>query len=109
VQPRKYRLIDELFAYDWVGHASPKEFSGPAELKQFVAAQRQAFPDLELIVEDQIAEGDRVTTRWMARRTRQGIPPFGKLHMIGGMTLARLVNGKIIEAWAHWDGPGLLI
>jgi ketosteroid isomerase-like protein len=102
-------LIDELFACDWVGHAPPKEFSGPAELKQFVAAQRRAFPDLKLIVEDQIAEGDKVTTRWTARRTRQGIPPFGKLHKLGGTTLARLANGKIIEVWTNWDGQDLLI
>jgi predicted SnoaL-like aldol condensation-catalyzing enzyme len=54
-------LIDELFACDWVGHAPPKELSGPAELKQFVAAQRRAFPDLDVKVEYQIAEGDKVT------------------------------------------------
>ena len=102
-------LIDELFACDWAGHAPPKEFSGPAELKQFIAVQRLAFPELELIVEDQIAEGDRVTTRWTARRARQGIPPFGKLHKIGGITLARLANRKIIEAWANWDGLDLLL
>ena len=95
-------LIDELFARDWVGHAPPKEFSEPAELKQFVAAQRRAFPDLDVKVEYQIAEGDKVTTRWTARWTHQSILRTGKLQKIGGMTIARFANGKIIESWASW-------
>jgi steroid delta-isomerase-like uncharacterized protein len=94
-------LIDELFAYDWIGHAPPKEFKGPAELKQFVAAQHRAFPDLELIVEDQIAEGDKVTTRWTARVTHlgefQGIPPTGRKVTMTGISIYRIANNKFIE------------
>jgi SnoaL-like polyketide cyclase. len=53
-------LIDDLFACDWVGHAPRKEFNGPEELKQFVAAQRLAFPNLNVRLEDLNAEGDRL-------------------------------------------------
>ncbi len=95
-------LIDDLFACDWVGHAPRKEFNGPEELKLFVAAQRRAFPDLKVRVEDLTAEGDKVTTRWTLCGTHQAIPPTSKLLNFGGMTLARLANGKIIESWANW-------
>ena len=98
-------LIDELFACDWVGHALPKEFSGPAELKQFIAAQRRVFPDLELILEDQIAEGDTVVTRWMARGTHlgefQSILPTGKQVMMTGISIYRIANSKFIEGWTN--------
>jgi predicted SnoaL-like aldol condensation-catalyzing enzyme len=102
-------LIDDLFACDWVGHAPRKEFNGPEELKLFVAVQRRAFPDLKVRVEDLIAEGNKVTTRWTLCGTHQAIPPTSKLPNFGRMTLARLANRKIIEAWANWNGLDLLM
>ena len=100
-------LIDELFACDWVGHAPRKEFNGPEELKLFVVAQRRAFPDLELIVEDQIAEGDKVTTRWTAHGTHlgefQGILPTGGQVTMTGISIYRIANGKFIEGWTSTD------
>lgn len=105
-------LVDELFARDWVGHAPPDEFASPAELKQFIAALRRAFPDFEITVEDQVAEGDKVATMWTATGTHQGefqgIPPTGKQQSFGGMTLSRIANGKIIEGWTNPDALGLL-
>ena len=98
-------LIDELFAGDWVGHAPHKEFSGPAEFKHFVAAKHRAFPDIELIVEDQIAEGDKVTTRWTARGTHlgefQGIPPTDRKVTMTGISIYRIANHKFIEGWTN--------
>jgi steroid delta-isomerase-like uncharacterized protein len=96
-------VLDELLARDWLGHAPPAEFGGPGELKAFIAAQRLAFPDLKIVVVDQIAEGDRVATRWTARGTHQGEfqgrSPTGQSATWAGITLARLANGKIIEDW----------
>ncbi len=96
-------LLDELLARDWLGHAPPAELGGPAELKAFITAQRLAYPDLHITVVDQIAEGDRVATRWTARGTQQdefqGRPPAGQAATWAGITLARLANGKIIEDW----------
>ena len=100
-------LIDELLARDCLGHAAHYEFGGREVLKQLVAAQRMAYPDLQITVEDQIAEGDKVATRWKARGTDpgefQGRPATGKTEMWTGITIARLANGKVIEGWTNAD------
>ena len=74
-------IIDELIAGDFLGHAAPpaNETHGPDGYKQFQAMLRAAFPDIHFTIEDQIADGDRVVTRWTARATHTGafrrIPP----------------------------------
>ena len=71
-------VVDEVAASDLVIHASSQEIHGREGAKQYVAALRAGFPDLHFTVEDQIAEGDMVVTRWTARGTHtgefQGIP-----------------------------------
>lgn len=98
-------FVDELFARDCVGHEPLRGFCGPAESKHLIATQHQTWPALQVTVEDQIAEGDKVATRWTARGTRrvevQGNALSGGIGTWTGITLARLANGKIIEAWTH--------
>lgn len=71
-----------------------------------------AFPDMHLTVEDQIAEGDRVVTRWTMHGTHQGelmgIPPTGKAVTISGTSIDRLAGGKVAEHWAEFDLLGLM-
>src|SRR4051812_44110281 len=75
--------IDELIDPDWVQHdpAMPEELRGIEGARQLVEVYRAAFPDLHITVEDQVAEGDKVATRWTARGSHQGelmgIPPSG--------------------------------
>jgi steroid delta-isomerase-like uncharacterized protein len=77
-----FALVEELVAADYVGHSSSPEINTREGHKQFLVALRQAFPDLQIKIEDQIAERDKVVTRWTARGTHQGefagIPPTGK-------------------------------
>ena len=72
-------VADELAVSDLVIHLTSQEIRGREGAKEYVAALRAAFPDLHMTIEDQIAEGDRVVTRWTARGTHtgefQGIPP----------------------------------
>jgi predicted ester cyclase len=72
-------IADEFYTADYIGHSSIGDVIGPEGAKQFVSMLRGAFPDLEVTVEDQVAEGDRVVTRWITRGTHksefQGIPP----------------------------------
>jgi predicted ester cyclase len=96
--------IDELCARDWVGHATHNELDSPAAFKAYVAAQRLAFPDLAVVVEDQIAEDDKVATRWTGSGTQQS----GKTALWTGITLARLANGKVIEGWTSARFAGWL-
>src|SRR5215217_3593959 len=67
-------VADELFAPYYVGHnpASPQDTRGPEGVKEFASMFRSAFPDVHFSVEDQVAEGDKVVTRWRGSGTHQG-------------------------------------
>jgi predicted SnoaL-like aldol condensation-catalyzing enzyme len=77
----KLDLAEELYTPDYVLHdpALPEDLHGPEGLKQYAAMNLGAFPDARVTVEDQIAEGDMVATRWRATGTHtgdlMGIPP----------------------------------
>jgi steroid delta-isomerase-like uncharacterized protein len=108
-------LVDELFASDYVLHdpASPEEeIRGPEGMKGFVQMYQSAFPDTDVTVEDQIAEGDDVVTRWTARGTHQGelfgAPPSGNRVEITGITVDRFSGGKFAESWTNYDALGLM-
>src|SRR5690606_32442724 len=94
-----FSVVDEMIASDYIGHSSTPagETHGPAGYKQLYTSLREAFPDLQVTVEDQIAEGDKVVTGWTARGTHQGafqgIPPTGKQGAITGITIDRIANG----------------
>lgn len=62
-------IADEVFAADYVDHSSSNpELSSVENIKRFVGEWRIAFPDTRNVVEDMIAEGDKVAARWMAAR-----------------------------------------
>jgi steroid delta-isomerase-like uncharacterized protein len=103
---------DELAASDLVVHLTSQEICGREGAKQYVAALRAAFPDLRMTIEDQIAEGDRVVTRWTARGTHmgefQGILPTGKQARVAGIDIDRIADGKTVECWSHMDELGMM-
>ena len=107
-------LADEILSPDVVFHgtAVDGELHGVEELKAFVAGFRRAFPDARSTVEDQVAEDEKVVTRWRARGTHQGelgpIPPTGKGFQMDGVTIERIAAGKIAEVWVARDELGLL-
>lgn len=107
-------LADEILNPDVVFHgtAGDGELRGNEELKGFVAAYRGAFPDARSTVEDQVAEGDKVVTRWRARGTHQGalgpIAATGRQFEMDGMTIERIEAGRIAEVWVARDELGLL-
>jgi steroid delta-isomerase-like uncharacterized protein len=88
------------------------ELDGLDAVRGFVRAYRAAFPDNTSAVQQQIAEGDTVVTRWRARGTHRGefgsIPPTGRRYEINGVTIERIADGRIAEVWAVWDGLELL-
>jgi predicted ester cyclase len=71
-----------------------------------------AFPDARYTVEDQLAEGEKVLTRWSCIGTHKGelmgIAPTGKLVRISGMLTDRIVDSKIVEEWSEWDALGMM-
>ncbi len=73
---------------------------------------RAAFPDLHYTVEDQIAEGDKVVTRYMASGTHQSelmrIAPTGNWVEITGISITRIQDGRIEEIWENYDTLGMM-
>jgi steroid delta-isomerase-like uncharacterized protein len=107
-------LAEEIFAPGVVVHgtAGDGELRGVEAVKAFVAGYRRAFPDARSTVEDQVAEGDKVVTRWRARGTHRGalgpIPPTGREFEMGGVTVERVAEGRIAEVWVARDELGML-
>ncbi|HKF35687.1 MAG TPA: ester cyclase [Ktedonobacteraceae bacterium] len=105
-------LFDEFFTADFIGHDPFGPVHGPEGFKQFYATYRTAFPDTHVTIEDQIAEGETVASRWTGTGTHQGplmgIPPSGKRVRVTGITISRYASGKIVEAWFNYDTLGML-
>jgi steroid delta-isomerase-like uncharacterized protein len=110
----RLELVDELVTAETIGHdpALPDDIVGPDALKMVIAGYRAAFPDLTMTVEDQIAEGDEVVTRWTARGTHAGelwgIAGTGKQATVTGIGIDRFDGDKVAESWTNWDALGLL-
>ncbi len=106
-------LIDQFFAPDYVNHSpSPGQGQGSAALKALIAMFRGAAPDLRITVDDLLAEGDRVASRWTARGTHTGegllgLPPTGRVIVGETIAIDRFADGRIVEHWARRDDLGL--
>lgn len=80
--------------------------------RKFFTNIMNSFPDLRITVEDQIADGEMVMTRYVFTGTHKGdfmgIVPTGKRVSVEGIVLDRIVNGKVIAEWDHWDALGMM-
>jgi predicted ester cyclase len=112
----RLELADDLYAPDYVDHVArgpePEEVQGPGGLKAAVTLFRSAFPDLQYSIDDDMAEGDLVMTRFSARGTHLGpflgAAPTGKEISYTGIDVNRVAGGRIVESWVQYDALGLL-
>lgn len=100
--------LAEIVTPEFVDHAAgPDEQAGLAGLRETFVRWRAAFPDVVATIEDQIAEGDRVVTRWTLRGTHagvyDGIPPSGRAVVLSAVSIDRVAGGKITEEWYFAD------
>ena len=107
-------VVDELVAPDFVVH-DPSSEAGDVDaegVKGSIAWSHNAFPDLRVTIEDQVAEGDKVATRWTVRGTHRGemmgAAPTGNQVMFTGTQTDYISAGKIVESWSNWDTLGML-
>ena len=84
-------------------HVNSLEYHGLEGVRQSVELYRSIFPDLEIRVEDQVVEDDRVASRWTARGTNRG-----RRVTLKGITISRFEDGKIVEDWGYSDTVDLL-
>lgn len=110
----KVEVARELVTEGYVHHdpATAELGSGAEGLEKLVRFYRDAFPDFEIRVDDQIATDERVVERWTGRGTHRGtvmgIPGSGKTVSASGITIHRLEGGRIAETWTVFDSAGML-
>lgn len=104
-------VIDELFDENGIAHGlsddPSKPIRGPRDYRPFYNVFREAFPDLKIVVEDMVAEGDKVAARCSVRGKHEG-EFMGRAATqapveITGIAIVRIENGKIVEAWNNFD------
>jgi steroid delta-isomerase-like uncharacterized protein len=108
---RRPEAIDEMFAADGLAHGlsddEAKPLRGPAEFKPFHAVFCGAFPDIEVVAEDMIAEGDMVAARCSVRGKHTGdhlgVAASNASVQFTGMAIVRIKDGMIVEGWNNFD------
>jgi len=107
----RFDLAEQLYAKDFVNHGVRRN----ASLEEDQAALKgwhQAFSDLSIVPEKLIAEGDLVAIYWIARGTNtgtgNGLPATGKKAELAGITIWRVVDGKIREESSAFDQLSLM-
>ena len=103
--------IDEMFDENGIAHGLADDASqpikGPSNFRPFHRTFREAFPNMTIVIEDMVAEGDRVAARCSVRGKHEG-EFMGRAATqapveFTGMTIVRIDSGKIVEAWNNFD------
>jgi steroid delta-isomerase-like uncharacterized protein len=107
-------IVDELGAPDvLVYYPLTGELRGHERVKQVISQFRVAFPDASFsVVGDLIAEGDHVVARWQGHATQTGafgaVPATGRSATWTGISMFRVVHGKVAEEIGEEDALGML-
>ena len=93
--------LDQVLGPDFVDRTpgAPPNVYGPEAIRQSQRKARDLFQDIRYGVDDLIAEGDRVAARYTVRATRKGNGAAGLPVQVIGVTIFRIADGKIREAW----------
>jgi steroid delta-isomerase-like uncharacterized protein len=103
--------IDEMFDENGIAHGladdSSNPIRGPKNFRPFHTTFREAFPNMNIVIEDMVAEGDKVAARCSVRGKHEG-ELMGRAATqapvdFTGITIVRIDNGKIVEAWNNFD------
>ena len=98
-----FEAARDYYSPDFIDQVNEMEYRGQEGIRQSVGLYLLVFTDLRIRVEDQIAEGDRVVSRWTAEGTNRG-----KHIRLPGITISHIADGKIVEDWTSSDNLGLL-
>jgi steroid delta-isomerase-like uncharacterized protein len=106
--------VTALYAPDYeevdVGQTGPQR--GPECIRRLMLYYLRAFPDLKLVLDDLITDGDRAALAWTLHGTQRGtimnIPPTGRAVAVRGTSLLTVQDGKIRRGLRLWDVAGLL-
>lgn len=105
-------LLDpQAISHDPATPAAMQSLRGPEAFRRVVSMYRTGFPDLRMVVDDVVADGDKVVLRWHTEGTHrgelQGLAPTGKRGSVTGISIDQWREGKLVETWTQWDNLGL--
>ena len=105
--------LDVYFSPSLTDHALPPGLPpGREGRKLFASALLAAFPDLHVQLDDMVADGDKLVSRYTVHGTHNGelmgIPPTGKQVSIGGIAIDRFEDGQSVEHWEIFDQMGMM-
>ena len=111
---KKHDRIDEFYADDFVNiDPSSPDVKNLAQFKEWVAVMNAGFPDEQVTIEDMVAEGDKVVKQWSVKATHtgefMGIPPTNKKTNMSGITIYRIVDGKVKGCVWSYDTYGFMV
>ena len=113
INQNNLELADELFSSGYINHGATSDI--PPDLdgyKRRLAYMIEAFPDLNIAIEDIFSYGDRVAVRLTVRGTHKGrylsVPPTGKQATWTAIAIYRLADGQIVERWENRDELSLM-
>ena len=102
-----FTVADDILAPGIVFENPPVRLEGIEAFKGLITALRTAFPDFEFIIEDEVAEGRKVATRWRLRGTQhgefRGNPPTHKQFDVTGIDIFEIAEGRIERIWVNMD------
>jgi steroid delta-isomerase-like uncharacterized protein len=106
-------FIDKNFSSDFVSHGTlPGQPTNRDGVKRVIGTIRNAIPDLHITIEDMLAEGDKVASRWVTKGTHKGdlmgAKPTGNKISVSETVVVRVKDGKVVEGWANRDDLGFL-
>lgn len=104
INQRNLETIRDIYADNYVYHGvEGMELRGPEEVRAFAASILEASDDRRAVVEQQIAEGNLVVTRFKSQGhhtgTFRGVEPTGNIFTTEGIVISRIEDGKIVEDW----------
>lgn len=115
LEERRSSVLEELVADDYVdadAQAAEEKVPGPKGVKRVNDRFLAAFTDIRVTIEDQIAEGDKVVTRWSTAGTHSGefmgVAPTGRRVHTSGVEIHLVRDGRIAAEWGASDELGLL-
>ena len=110
VNRQDWQRFDELVSPDFFRHSSSfgqSQITNRDRLRDYLIAEFRTFPDAKESINFLVAEGDKVTVHSHCHATQQGpmgpLPATGKVLSADFISIYRLAEGKIVEAWAEWD------
>jgi predicted ester cyclase len=98
-----FEAAASLYSARFIDHVNDRDFHGQAGIRRSVGIYRSVLSDLRIHVEDQVAEDDRVVSRWRAEGLNRG-----RRVSLTGITISRIEQGRIVEDWTVSDTLGLL-